>query len=53
MKMMASKKLRWAVHVAGMEDRILLDKPLRKRLLGKPRRWQDSIKIDASEIRVN
>jgi hypothetical protein len=52
--LMASK--RWAGHVARMgEDRgvhrLLVEKPERKRLLGRlRRRWQDNIKMDLQEV---
>jgi hypothetical protein len=34
--------------------RLLVEKPERKRPLGRPRhRWMDNIKMDLSEIRLN
>ena len=47
-----SRRLRWAMHVAGMEQfrnayRVLVGKPESKRPLGRPRhRWEDNIKMD-------
>jgi hypothetical protein len=33
-------------------DRVLVEKPEEKRLLGRPRRrWEDSIKVDLQEVR--
>jgi hypothetical protein len=54
--MFKSRRMRWAGHVARMEDkrnayRILVGKPEGKRPLGRPRlRWVDNIKIDLREI---
>ena len=51
-----SKRLRWAGHVARMEQsrnacRVLVGKPEGKRLLGRPkRRWEDNIKMDLREV---
>jgi hypothetical protein len=51
-RMIRSRRMRWAVHVARMEEsrnayRILVGKPEGKRPLGRPRRWcVDIIKID-------
>jgi len=48
--------MRWAVHLARMEERIgvyrvMLEKPEGKRPLGRPsRRWEDNIKIDLQEV---
>ena len=46
-----SKRMRWAGHVAGMEKRgvhrVLMGKPL-----GRPsRRWEDDIILDLQEVR--
>jgi hypothetical protein len=47
-----SRRMRWAGHVARMEEgrgfyRVLIGRPEGKRTLGKPRRrWEDNIKID-------
>ena len=51
-----SRRLRWAGHVACMEQfrnayRVLVGKPEEKRPLGRPRhRWEDNIKIDLREV---
>jgi hypothetical protein len=48
--MIKSRKMRWAGHVARMEERrgvyrVLVGKPEGKRPLGRPRRrWEDNIK---------
>jgi hypothetical protein len=50
-----SRRMRWAGHVARMEEkkgvyRVLVGKPRGKRPFGKPRRrWEDNIKIDLQE----
>jgi hypothetical protein len=55
-RMMKSKRMRWAGHVARMGEkrnayRLLVVKPEGKRPLGRPRRrWVDNIKIDLLEI---
>ena len=47
-----AKRLRWAGHVARMEEgrsafKILTGKPIGKRPLGRPRRrWEDNIRMD-------
>ena len=54
-----SRRLRWAGHVARMEEgrsafKILTDKPTRKRPLGRPRRiWENNIRMDLKEIGIN
>jgi hypothetical protein len=54
--MIMSRRMRWAGHVARMEEkrnacRILIGKPDGNRLLGSPRRsWVNTIKIDLREI---
>jgi hypothetical protein len=54
-RMIKSRRLRWAGHVARMREkrnpyRILVGKPEGKRPLGRPRcRWVDNIKIDFRE----
>ena len=54
---MKSRRLRWAGHVARMEEgrnalKILTDKPTGKRPLGRPRcRWEDNIRME--EIGIN
>ena len=51
-----SRRLRWAGHVARMEQfrnayRVLVGKPESKRPLGRPRRrWKDNIKMDMREV---
>ena len=53
------RRLRWAGHVARMEEgrsasKILKGKPTGKRPLGRPRcRWEDNIRMDLEEIGVN
>jgi hypothetical protein len=55
-KMIKSRRMRWAGHVARMgetrnEYRILVEKPEGKRPLKRPRRrWVDNIKMDVREI---
>ena len=50
------RKMRWAGHVAHVGDsrsvyRVLVEKPERKRPLGRPRRrWDDNIKMDLQEV---
>jgi hypothetical protein len=53
--MIKSRRTRWGGHVACIEKRnayrILVGKPERKRLLGRPRRrWVDNIKMDLRGI---
>ena len=54
-----SRRLRWAGHVARIEEgrsafNILTGKPTGKRSLEKPRHiWEDNIKSDPKEIGVN
>jgi hypothetical protein len=54
--MMKSRRMRWAGHVARMEEkrnacRILVGNPEGKRQLGRPRRrWVYNIKMDSREI---
>ena len=55
-RVIKSRRLRWASHVARMEEgrsvfKILTVKPTGKRLLGRPRRkWEDNIRM---EIGIN
>jgi hypothetical protein len=55
-RMIKSRKMRWAGHVARMGEkrnvyRLLVGKSERKRLLGRPRRrWIDNIEIYLLEI---
>jgi hypothetical protein len=57
--MIKSRRLRWAGHVARMEEsrsafKILTGKPTGKRPLGKPRRsWEDNIRMDLEDIGIN
>jgi hypothetical protein len=54
-RMIKSRRMRWAGHVVRMEAkrnayRILVGKPEGKQPLGRPRRrWVDNIKIDPRE----
>jgi hypothetical protein len=51
-RVMKSRRVRWARYVARMEGiiyayKVLVGKPEGKRLLGRPRRrWENNIKID-------
>ena len=53
--MIKSRRLRWAGHLARMEEsrsafNILTGKPTGKRTLGRPRRrWEDNIRMDLEE----
>jgi hypothetical protein len=55
-KIIKSRRMRWAEHVARMGEkrnvyRLLVGKPEGRRPLGRPRRmWIDTIKIDLLEI---
>ena len=54
--MIKSRRLRWAGHVARMEEgrsglKILTGKPIGNRPLGRPRRrWEDNIRMDLDGI---
>ena len=56
MRVIKSRRLRWAGHVARMEEgsgahKVLVGKPEGKRPLGRPRRrWEDNIKMDLEEV---
>ena len=62
-RVITSKRLRWAGHVVRMEEgrsafKILTGKPTGKRPLGRPRcRWEENIRmdltIDLKEIGIN
>ena len=58
-RMIKSRRLRWAGHVARMEEcrsafKILTGTPTKTRPLGRPRhRWEDNIKMDLKEISIN
>jgi hypothetical protein len=55
-RIIKSRRMRWAGHVAGMGEkrnayRLLMEKPEGKRPLGRPgRRWVDNIRIDLGEV---
>ena len=55
-RVVKSRRMRWAGHVAHMGDgrgvhRVLVGKPEGKRPLGRPRhRWEDNIKMDLQEV---
>jgi hypothetical protein len=55
-RMIKSRRMRWAGHVARMREkrnanRILVGNPEGKRPLGRPRhRWVDNIKMDLREL---
>ena len=57
-RVIKSRRLRWAGHVARMEEgrnafKILTGTPTGKRPLGRPmRRWQDNISINLKEIGI-
>ena len=57
--MIKSRKLRWAGHVARMEEsrsafKILIGKPTGKSPLGRSRRrWKDNIRMDLKEIGID
>ena len=57
--MIKSRRLRWAGHVARMEEgrsafKILTGKPTGKRPLARPRsRREDNIRMDLEEIGIN
>ena len=56
MRVVKSRIMRWSGHVGSTGEgrgvnRVLLRKPERKRLLGRPRRrWDDNIKLDLQEL---
>jgi hypothetical protein len=58
-RILKSRRMRWAGHVARMEEkrnvyRLLVRKPEGKRSLGRPRRrWIGNIKMDILEIRLS
>ena len=55
-RVIKSRRMRWAGHVARMDEerevyRVLVGKPEGKRPLGRPRRrWVDSIRMDLQEV---
>jgi hypothetical protein len=58
-RVIKSRRLRWAGHVACMGERrvvyrVLVGRPKSKRPLGKPRRrWEDNIKMDLRELGID
>ena len=58
-RVIKSRRLRWAGHVARMEEgrsafKFLTGKPTGKRPLGRPRRrWEDNIRMDLEEISIS
>ena len=58
-RVIKSRSLRWAGHVARMEEgrsafKILTGNPTGKRPLGRPwRRWENNIRMDLKEIVIN
>jgi hypothetical protein len=55
-RVIKSRRMRWAGHVAGMGEkrgayRILAGRPEGRRPIGRPRRrWENNIKIDIQEV---
>ena len=55
-RVIKSRRMRWAGHVARMEEgrvvhKVLVGKPEGMRPLGRPRRrWEDNIKMDLEEV---
>ena len=55
-RVIKSRRMRWAGHVACMEEgrgmhKVLVGKPEGKRSLGRPRRrWENNIKMDLEEV---
>ena len=58
-RVIKSRRFRWAGHVARMEEsrnafKILTGKPTGKRSFERPRRrWEDNIRMDLEEIGIN
>jgi hypothetical protein len=56
LRVIKSRRMRWAGHVAFMGERrgvcrVLVGKPEGKRPLGRPRhRWEENIKLDLQEV---
>ena len=56
MRVIKSRRMRWAGHMARMEEgrgvhKVLVEKPEGKRPLGRPRRrWEDNIKMDLQKV---
>ena len=57
--MIKSRRLKWAGHIARMEEgrtvlKILTGTPTGKRTLGRSRhRWEDNIRMDLKKIGIN
>ena len=55
-RVIKSRRMRWAGHAARVGEgrgvyRVLVGKPERRRLLGRPRRrWEDNIRMDLREV---
>jgi hypothetical protein len=58
-RVIKSRRMRWAGHVARMEEgrgvyRVLVGRPEGKRPLVRPmHRWEDNIKMDVSDMRID
>jgi hypothetical protein len=58
-RVIKSRRMRWAGHVAPMEEgrsvcRVLVGRPEGMKPLGSPRRrWEDNIKMDVREIGID
>ena len=58
-RLIKSRRLRWAGHIARMEEymsafKILTGTPAGKRPLGRPRsRWEDNIRMDFKQMGIN
>jgi transcription termination factor 2 len=58
-RVIKSRRMRWAGHVARMEEgrgvyRVFIGRPEGERPLGRPRRrWEDNIKLDLREMGVD
>ena len=58
-RVIKSRRLRWAWHVVRMEEgrsafKILTGTPTGKRRLGRPRRsWEDNIRMDLKQMDIN
>jgi len=56
LRVIKSRRMKWAVHVAHLGEkigvyRVLVRKPEGKRPFGRPRRrWEDNIKMDLQEV---
>ena len=56
MRVIKSRRMRWAAHMACMGEerglyRVLMGKPEGKRPLGRPRRrWVDNLRMDLQEV---